>query len=121
MIQLNGFWQVFAGGMLGVVLVELLQLVSWRQTGKLTQNYRAPLYWISTGALLVVSGVVAALNGTEHVPILKALQLGLNAPALLAGYASGKSSRARKKQAGFVGQRQGTSGLWQRLLELRAW
>jgi hypothetical protein len=97
-MELNGFWPVFGGGMLGPVLVELLKIASMRDTGKLTLNYKEPLYWIATVALLLVSGTVAVLNGIDHVSIQKAVQLGINAPALVAAYANASSARkARKK------------------------
>lgn len=121
-MQLNGFWQVFAGGMLGVIVIELLQVASWRKTGKWVQNYRDPAYWITTGCLLIASGFLAAVNGTEQVTLLKALQLGVNAPALFAGYASASDSvrKHRQKKAGFVAERK-TLTPWQRILEMRAW
>ena len=125
MIQLNGFVQVFAGGTLGVVLVELLKVASWKNTGKFTEKYSQPLYWVATGALLVVSGAVAVLNGIEHVAALKAIQLGINAPAIGAGYTSGSTSARRRKhkRAGFMptGGPAATPSRWQRLTELLAW
>jgi hypothetical protein len=122
MMNLNGFLQVFAGGMSGVVVVELLQFASWRNTGKLGQNYRSPEYWGMTAVLVIVSGFITVVYGTEQVPMMKAMQLGVGAPALFAGFASAKTGRARKGKAGFVGLRQdGPPSPWRRLLEMRAW
>jgi hypothetical protein len=125
MKELNGFAPVFFVGMVGVVLVELLKVASWKNTGKFTEKYSQPMYWIATAALLVVSGAVAALNGTEHVSALKAIQLGINAPAIVAGYASGSTSARRRKlkRAGFMseGKVPPKPTGWQRLTQLVAW
>jgi len=121
-MELNGFLEVFGGGMLGVILVELLKVASFKTTGKLAEKYGEPMYWIATGALLVVSGCVAALNGTEHVSVIKAIQLGINAPAIVAGYASGSTAARQhnQNQAGFIaGAVKPTRS--QRVTELLSW
>lgn len=121
-MELDGFLEVFAGGMLGVVLVELLKVAAWKNSGKLTEKYSQPMYWIATGALLVVSGFVAALNGIDHVPIVKVIQLGINAPAIVAGYASSSTSarKRRRTQAGFIAAGGNPTRL-ERISELLAW
>ncbi len=104
-MELNGVRLVFIGGMLGPVLVELVKLAAWQDKAKIAEKYSHLGYWIATGALLVVSGVVAVLNGTDHVSLIKAVQLGINAPAIVAGYASAsKARRGRQQQsAGLMG------------------
>ncbi len=122
MIQLNGFWPVFAAGGAGFVLLEMIQVASWRKTGKWAHNYQSPGYWITAVCLFVVSGCGAAFNGTEQVTVIKAIQLGISAPALFAGFAS--ASEARRKhnanKAGFMAARE-TLSPWQRLVAMRAW
>lgn len=90
---LNGFW-VFVGGMLGPLLMELVKIAAWRNLRKVSNYYRRPLYWVGTAALFVLGGAFAALNGTDHVPVLRALQLGIAAPAIIAGYATATPRRA---------------------------
>jgi hypothetical protein len=97
-MELNGFWPVLGGGMLGPVLVELIKLAAWQNKTKIAEKYSHPGYWIATFALLLVSGTVAVINGTDHVPLIKAVQLGVNAPAIVAGYASASTARRRRQQ-----------------------
>lgn len=122
--DMNGFWPVFFAGLLGPLLVELIKLAAWRDVEKMRTKYSQPLYWIGTAALFVVAGIVVVINGVEHVKILHAVQLGINAPAIVAGYAN--ASVARKKlKANFIGalstQNPPTKGLMQRMTELLAW
>jgi len=103
-MELNGVVQVFLGAMLGPVMLELVKLSAWRDKEKIADKYKRPLYWLLTGVLVVVSGFVAVLNGVEHVPLLRAVLLGIDAPAIIAGYASASTSRARVSahRAGFI-------------------
>ena len=88
MIELNGAFQVFFGGVLGPVLVELVKLASSPYTGMTRTRYRRWSYWIPTVALLIVSGAVTVIQGVEHVTLLRAVQLGINAPLLVAAWAN---------------------------------
>ena len=98
MIELNGVVQVFLGGSLGSVLLELIKIISWQDKKKLDEAYTRVIYWVATIGLFVLSGIVAVLNGIDHVKLLSAVQLGVNAPAIVAGYASAASKR--KKHSG---------------------
>lgn len=122
MLELNGFWPVFAAGGAGFVLLEMIQVASWRTTGKWMHNYRTPGYWASAFCLFVVSGCGAAFNGTEQVTVITAIQLGISAPALFSGFASAAEARrkATTNKAGFMAARE-TLNPWQRLLAMRAW
>ena len=100
MIDLNEPYQVFLGGMLGPVLFELLKIAAWRDKAKIDEKYSHPVYWICTGALLVVSGMVAVLSSTGHMTLLEAIQLGVNAPTIVAGYATAKMNQRRREGAG---------------------
>ena len=119
---LNGFLQVFGGGMIGVILVELLKIASWLKTGKMEERYSERKYWFAFSALLVISGCIAAFNGTDHVPVLKAVQLGINAPAIVAGYSSGSTAARNRRQnhAGFIAGAAGPTRV-QRWTELLSW
>jgi hypothetical protein len=72
--------------------------------------------------LLIVSGFGAALNGTEQVTVIKAIQLGISAPAVISGFASASEARRkhRSNKAGFMAARE-TLNPWQRLMAMRAW
>lgn len=101
-MELNGFWQVFFGGMLGPILLELVKIAGWKNAKKDLGIYREPLYWVSTAALLVLAGIVVALNGVSQVPVVHAIELGIGAPAIIAGYATASTSR-QSPGAGFMG------------------
>jgi hypothetical protein len=90
---LNGFWEVFGFGMLGPLLMELVKIGAWQDPAKVADYYRRPTYWIATAALFIVGGAVAALNGIDEVPIMRAVQLGISAPALIAGFATAVPQR----------------------------
>ncbi len=121
-MELNGFWQVFLGGMLGPVLVELIKLAAWRDKAKIAAKYRQRNYWIATGALLIVSGVVVVINGVDHVALREAVQLGINAPAIVAGYANVSVARRQRKGAGFIAEHESKFASFSRsTTELLAW
>ncbi|MDB5477024.1 MAG: hypothetical protein JWP49_2535 [Phenylobacterium sp.] len=94
---LDGWQAVFVGGMLGGVLLELIKLAAWQNATEIGVRYSDPRYWVGTVALLLAGGIVAVLNGVSHVPILKAAQYGLNAPAIVAGYATIRAGRPSKR------------------------
>ena len=91
-MELNGYLCVFLGGMAGPVVLELVKITAWHDLNKMKSKYRKPVYWISFLALLLVSGFVVVLNGIDHVELAKAVELGINAPAIVAGYATASAS-----------------------------
>jgi hypothetical protein len=103
-MELNGFYQVFGGGALGVALVELLKIASWRDLDTIADKYGKWRYWVCTLALVVASGVVAALNGVEQVPLVKAVQLGINAPALVGAWATASADPPPGGGAGAIAE-----------------
>lgn len=126
-MELNGYWQVFLGGMLGPVLVEFIKLAAWRDKARIAAKYCQWKYWIATGALLLVSGLVVVINGIDHVALQTAVQLGINAPAIVAGYANASVARRQRKPvpAGFVANAAESiierKSFLQRTAELLAW
>lgn len=92
MSELNGFLQVFVGGMLGPFLVELVKLSKWRNGREIAARYRQAGYWVATLSLLVLGGLVTSMHGVEHVPPLRAVHLGTAAPLLVGAWASAKSA-----------------------------
>lgn len=103
-MELNGFWLVFLGGMLGPVVLEFIKIISWQDLEKMKSKYTKPVYWISFVALLLVSGFVAILNGIEHIQLAKAVELGINAPAIVAGFATGTSGRTNNQAGAIAGK-----------------
>jgi hypothetical protein len=120
-MELNGPISVFIGGALGALLLELIKIAAWRDGTKLRYKYTSGTYIISTIALFIVAGIVAILNGVEHVSLLRAAQLGINAPAIVAGYASASVARQTKKRANAIGLLLAKPGPLLRISELLAW
>jgi hypothetical protein len=95
-VILNGMWAVFMGGVLGWVPVELAKFGLGAITGTIEGKYFKMAFCAGAVALAIVSGVVATLNGIEHVELIKAVQYGINAPAIVSGLATAhKSTRSR--------------------------
>ncbi len=86
--------------MLGPVLAELLKIASWKDKKRVQAKYKRPPYWICTAVLFIASGIVTVLQGTQHIPISRAVQLGLNAPLIVAAWASGEGIRRARRRGG---------------------
>jgi len=128
MIELDGFFQVFLGGMLGQLLLELVKIASWSDGAVVASKYRQVTYWIGIGALFLVSGIVTVLNGTHDVPLVRAAVLGISAPATVAAWAGGRTNRRRppRGRASFAppdvgGQEQQRSNAIDKVASLYAW
>ena len=121
-MQLHGFVQVFLGGMAGVLLMELLKLAAWRDKGVIIGKYCETQYWIGTAALLLISGFVAVMKCGDHASLGKAIQLGINAPAIIGGYATAATTRRRRREpAHFAPQPEGAPASRTSLTELLSW
>jgi hypothetical protein len=103
MIELNGSVQVFFGGVLGPFLVELVKLAAWRDRPTISLKYRKATYWIGTLALFLVGGIVTLAQGSEHVPLLRACELGAVAPLIVGGWATASTTRHRRRELEMVG------------------
>jgi hypothetical protein len=112
-MELNGFWQIFFGGMLGPVLLELVKLAAWQDKIKIKQRYGDFRYWIGTAAFFLLAGIVTVINGVEHVQVAKAVEFGIGAPALISGYVTASATRRQRRaaaaRAGFVGSLAGAT------------
>jgi drug/metabolite transporter (DMT)-like permease len=123
---LHGFWQVFFGGLLGPFLLELLKVAALRNRKKKDKTelgYCDPVYWVATAALFIVSGLVATFNGVEHVTLQQAAQLGINAPAIVAAYATTAQGK-RKVARAAIGERAAPSvrpGVAERVTAAFSW
>jgi hypothetical protein len=84
---LNGPIAVFFGGALGWLLVELCKFgLAAAHSAAIDPKYKSPTFWLGAIALICVSGIVAVLNGVQDVPLLRAVQFGISAPQLSAGW-----------------------------------
>ena len=109
---------------MGWSIVELAKFgLSAVNGAPLDAKYTEPLFWTGAVALIVVSGVVAVLNGTDHVTLLHAVQYGINAPAIISGLATTHKRRNanRKLAAPSAPNTERGVGIISRLLSLQAW
>lgn len=89
----SGFWQVFAVAAVGPVIVEALKLYRLRGR-RIHDRYRRAQYWLLSVPIVPISGLIAAAQGTQDVPVLAALQLGATAPLLVGAWATGSSGQS---------------------------
>ena len=124
MILLDGPIAVFIGGALGPILIELSK---YALSSSETAKYKKSEFWLGFLALLLVSGVVAVVNGIDHVPLIRAVQLGINAPAIVAGLATASKLKnsQRKRRRGITQDTdqpvERTFPYWKRLFDVQSW
>ena len=92
-MELHGWWQVFAGGALGPLLVEVVKL-SQMNRAQLRRKTRYWQYWVLAALLLVVGGIVTVAHGSEEMKLWTAMQLGASAPLLVGALANAKPPTA---------------------------
>jgi hypothetical protein len=98
-MELNGL-SVFFGGCLGFILLEVFKFGRTHiGGGPVRAKYKKSSYWFGFVSLAIVSGIVTILNGTDKVPLERAVQLGLAAPAILSGLATSYKNEKEKKLA----------------------
>jgi hypothetical protein len=77
----------------------LLKFANFAGQGKLGEKYLSWQYLLATLAIVIVSGAVTVMQGTEHVPLLRAVHLGIGAPALIGAWATAAERRAAQAKA----------------------
>ena len=98
-MQISGWWQIFAVGAFGGLLIEILRLWKIRESEKLPDYYGKALYWYITLAMVVAGGVLAVLYGFEgERQALMVLNIGASAPALIGALATPKSVQSDNRQ-----------------------
>jgi hypothetical protein len=122
-VELNGTTEVFFGAMVGQLLLELLKISSWQDTHVISTKYRQAPYWLATCAPFLVAGIVGVLNGIDHIPLIRAVQLGVTAPAVVGAWATSKQTRRTNKlqqPANFMPSRT-VADIGERITDLLAW
>jgi hypothetical protein len=85
-MQLNGLWPVFLAGSFGAGIAELLKWYSLRESENLPEYARSMFYWVVTGVMVVVGGVLAVLYGTSDVNAILAVNIGCSAPLTITAF-----------------------------------
>lgn len=99
-MTLNSMWQVFAVGVFGGFLAELLHWWGLRTQGVLPEYADQTLYWVVTGLLIVSGGGVATLYFGPNADGLLALHIGASTPLILQKMVSAAPERPGAKAAG---------------------
>ncbi len=124
---------IFIIGGSGVVVVEAAKFAAaamGRNAYQRTRRYKHGTYWLGLLSLFLVAGFVTAVSvGSDTVKLLTALQIGINAPALITAWATASERdavvKARGPSLGITpvdsGDRADSRSLLQRILEDQAW
>lgn len=80
---------VFLLGIVGGSLAELLKWYQLRESPQFPHYARKFVYWFVTGLMIVAGGILAVVHGIEVTRPLLALNIGISAPLIIKGLASG--------------------------------
>lgn len=95
-MEVSGFWLVFGCGLFGGLLGELSKWYRLREKKQLPLYIKSTFYWAITILMLLCSGILTALYGTDHVNPIMAINIGISAPLLIQSMAQNKLSKHPK-------------------------
>jgi hypothetical protein len=81
-------WTVFLYGVIGGALAEVLKWWQLRETPTPPAYLKSGFYWVITGIMTLVGGVLALVYGVDASKPVLALNIGVSAPLILKGLAS---------------------------------
>jgi hypothetical protein len=106
----------------GPLLLELVKLIGWQDSELISARWGSWKYWVGTAALFLLSGAIAVLKCGNQASLAHAVQLGINAPAIVGGFATASTTRKRKRNPErFMGMPQRMLPPAPSLLELLSW
>jgi hypothetical protein len=79
---------VFALGVIGGALAELLKWYQLRESSNFPAYARSWIYWLITILMVAAGGLLAVVQGVEGSKPLLALNIGISAPLILKGLAT---------------------------------
>ena len=85
--MVSGILQTFALACFGGLLVELLKWYNLRESLKLPIYAKSPVYWTITSLMVLASGGLALLYGTDPKSPLLVANIGGSAPLILKAFA----------------------------------
>jgi hypothetical protein len=134
MNEISGFISVFLCGASGVVAVEAAKFAAASMGQRAPQKvttYRRGTYWVGLVALVLVAGFITVVSlGEGPVKLVNALQIGINAPALITAWATASQRDAIRKRVPSVGispndadysNKRASPSLFRRVLDDQAW
>lgn len=101
---IEGVWSIFSFGCLGGFLMELLKWYRLREEPTLPVYAHSVFYWTVSLLMIFVSGMLAAIYGTNEKNALLVLNIGASAPLLLKALAEQASGRPSEISAGNASQ-----------------
>jgi hypothetical protein len=134
--EITGLVSVFFCGSAGVLVVEGAKIATAYMASNArqqTRRYRTSLYWIGLCLLLLLAGFVTVVTiGAGPVKFITALQIAINAPALITAWAtaSQRNSAAKRRTASLelapdgqnkIREVEDTRSFSRRLLEEQSW
>jgi hypothetical protein len=96
-MTVSGFWPIFALGMLGGLLVELLRWWRLRESSDFPKYAYSPWYWGLTVAMVLAGGLVTILYGLEETTAILPVNLGAGTPAIISALSKGPGQGSSTK------------------------
>jgi hypothetical protein len=135
MDEISGLVPIFLGGASGVVVIEAAKFASasmGQKAGQRITIYKRGTYWVGLIALVIIAGFVTTLSvGDGPISLINALQIGINAPALVTAWATASQRDAITKKrlpslginpsVANEGSKDGHLSLSRRILDDQAW
>jgi hypothetical protein len=81
-------WNVFLFGIIGGALAEMLKWWQLREAPTPPAYLKSGFYWVITGIMTLVGGLLALAYSVDASKPLLAVNLGVSAPLILKGLAS---------------------------------
>jgi len=81
-------WTVFLFGVIGGALAEVLKWWQLREATNPPAYLKSVFYWVITGIMVLVGGILAVAYNVEASKPLLAINIGVSAPLILKGLAS---------------------------------
>jgi len=102
-MTVSGVWTIFSLGFFGGFLGELIKWYKIRESKNLPDYLTSYFYWLITILIMISSGILAVLYGTETKNAIQVVNIGITSPLLIQSFTqasvSGQSKSAADKYA----------------------
>jgi hypothetical protein len=101
MLEISGFWFVFAAGIFGGFVAEAVRWYKVRESENYPTYLKSPLYWVATLIMIIVGGFLASIYGVNQVNALLAINIGASAPLIITTLVSAAPNKEKPLIASF--------------------